>query len=114
VPNGPNDFLREERYRVTIRIDPSARTFALGYTPSGNSKPRCSATRIVEKDRRLADAVDLRIELDAVISDDGAIVGSDRQSWLSEMFRRACDTAGLETALPERTCGKGEPPASDL
>jgi hypothetical protein len=41
---------------------------------------------ITEKDRTLAHAIELRIELNAAILDDGALLGPDDESWLSNNF----------------------------
>ena len=41
---------------------------------------------VVAKDQILADAVDLRIELNAAIFSDGTLVGPDDESWLSDLF----------------------------
>jgi hypothetical protein len=41
---------------------------------------------VTEKDRMLADAADLRIELNAAIFGDGTLVGPDDDSWLADLF----------------------------
>ena len=41
---------------------------------------------IVEKDRMLARAEELRIELDAVIFADGRLIGADQDGWLANLF----------------------------
>jgi hypothetical protein len=41
---------------------------------------------IVEKDRMLANAKELEIELGAVIFADGRLIGSDQDGWLSALF----------------------------
>lgn len=41
---------------------------------------------IVEKDQMLANAMELHIELDAVIFDNGALIGPDQNGWLSGLF----------------------------
>jgi len=41
---------------------------------------------IVEKDRMLAHAEELRIELDAVIFADGRLIGADQGGWLENLF----------------------------
>lgn len=41
---------------------------------------------IVEKDRMLAHAEELRIELDAVIFADGRLIGADQDGWLGNLF----------------------------
>ena len=41
---------------------------------------------IVENDQVLANAIELRIELNAVIFADGTLIGPDNDSWLEQMF----------------------------
>ena len=41
---------------------------------------------VTKKEHELADVIELRIELDAAIFDDGTLVGVDENNWLSELF----------------------------
>ncbi len=46
---------------------------------------------ILEKDRMLANAEELEIELGAVIFADGSLIGSDKDGWLSHLFSECVD-----------------------